>query len=135
MQIQPYLFFDGSCEQALEFYKATLGAKVEMLMRYKESPEPHAPGCAPPDGEKVMYAAFRIDDALLMASDSPPGSHKGFNGFSLALTVANPEEARSKFEALSKGGSVFMPVGKTFFSPAFGMCTDRFGVQWMVMAQ
>src|SRR4051812_5276327 len=102
MQIQPYLFFDGSCEQALEFYKTAVGAKVEMLMRYKESPEPSPPGCAPHDGEKVMYAAFRVDESMVMASDAPPGSHKGMHGFSLSLTAANPEEARTRFDALAK---------------------------------
>ena len=135
MQIQPYLFFDGSCEQALAFYATAVGAKVEMLMRYKESPEPPAPGCAPPDGEKVMYVAFRVGDSVVMASDAPPGQHKGFHGFSLSLSVKTPEEARQRFDALAQGGHVFMPLDKTFFSPAFGMLTDRFGVQWMVLTQ
>lgn len=135
MHIQPYVFFDGSCEQALAFYQSALGAKVEMLMRYKESPEPPPPGSAPHDGEKIMYAAARIGETLLQASDSPPGHHKGMNGFSLSLNVKSEGEARKCFDALAAGGSVFMPLGKTFFSPAFGMLTDRFGVQWMVVMQ
>jgi PhnB protein len=135
MQIQPYLFFDGSCEQALAFYQSALGAKVEMMMHYKESPDPAPPGCSPKDGERIMYVAFRVGDSLVMASDTPEGQHKGMHGFSLSLTVASKEEAAAKFAALSPGGNVFMPLGPTFFSPAFGMLTDRFGVQWMVVTQ
>ena len=133
MQVSPYLFFDGSCERALEFYKTALGAKVDMLMRYKEAPEPGPPGCAPSDGERVMHASFHVGDSRLNASDTPGGQGKPMQGFSLAISVATPAEAKQRFDALAAGGNVFMPLGPTFFSPAFGMLTDRFGVQWMVV--
>lgn len=133
MQIQPYLFFDGRCEEALDFYKKALGAEVVMLMRYKESPEPPPPGCVPPNSEnKVMHCAFRVGGSTVLASD---GSCKGkpeFRGFSLSLTVADEAEAERVFNALADGGQIRMPLDKTFFSPRFGMVADRFGVGWMV---
>lgn len=130
--IEPYLFFGGRCEEALEFYGKALGAKVEMLMRFKESPEPPQPGMVPPGFEdKVMHASFRIGDCVVMASDGC-GESKGFEGFSLSLNVASEGEARKAFGALSDGGQVTLPLGKTFWSPCFGMLTDRFGIGWMV---
>src|SRR5262245_47698304 len=132
MAIEPYLFFNGCCEEAIEFYKKTLGAEVLMLMRYKESPEPPPPGKVPAGWDnKVMHASLRIGNATLMASD---GCSEGptFNGFSLSLTTANESEAKRVFGALSEGGQIQMPLGKTFWSPSFGMVTDRFGVGWMV---
>ena len=133
MQVQPYLFFDGRCEEALEFYRGALGAEVTMLMRNKDSPAPHPPGMIPPgSGDKVMHVSFRIGDTTLLASDGRCGGQPTFKGFSLSLTAANEAEAGRLFAALADGGQVQMPLGKTFFSPRFGMVADRFGVSWMV---
>jgi PhnB protein len=131
MQVQPYLFFDGRCEEALEYYRKTLGAEVQMLMRYKDSPEP-AQGKAPP-GDKVMHSALRIGDTTLMASDGHALGKPSFQGFSLSLTVFNDADAERKFAALADGGKVLQPLIKTFFSSRFGMLNDRFGVGWMIM--
>jgi PhnB protein len=130
--IQPYLFFGGRCEEALEFYRTALGAQVDFLMRYKESPEPLPPGRLPPGFEnKVMHATFRIGGSTLMASD---GCEEGqsFTGFSLSLAVPTQADADRAFAALADGGKVKMPLTKTFWSPCFGMVTDRFGLGWMV---
>jgi PhnB protein len=130
--VQPYLFFGGRCEEALEFYRTALGAQVDMLMHYKDSPEPPPPGALPPGFEdKVIHATFRIGGATLMASD---GCKEGtsFGGFSLSLAVPTEAEAASAFAALAAGGRVQMPLAKTFWSPCFGMLTDRFGIGWMV---
>ena len=130
--VQPYLFFGGRCDEALEFYKTALGAQVDFLMRYQESPEPMPPGMLSPGFEnKVMHTTFRIAGNVLMASD---GCHEGakFDGFSLALAVPTEAEAKQAFAALAAGGVVKMPLTKTFWSPCFGMLTDRFGVGWMV---
>jgi PhnB protein len=132
MQVQPYLFFDGRTEEALEFYRKTLGAKVEMLMRFKDNPEP-MPGKAPP-GDKVMHACFRIGDTAVMASDGNCTHRPSFQGFSLSLNARDEAEAKRLFSVLADGGQVQMPLGKTFFSPSFGMVADRFGVSWMVIA-
>ena len=133
MQIQPYLFFDGRCEEALEFYRRTLGAKVEMLLRIKENPEPPAPGMVPPGSEdKVMHASFRVGETTLLASDGRCQGRPSFQGFALSLAVAEVAEAERLFAGLSDGGQVQTPLAKTFFSPCFGMLTDRFGVSWMV---
>jgi PhnB protein len=134
MQVQPYLFYDGRCEEAIEFYRKALGAEVEMLMRFKDSPEPHPPGMVPPGAEsKVMHASFRIGDTVVMASDGHCAGQTKFHGFSLSIAVANEAEADRVFNALSEGGQVQMPLSKTFFSPRFGMVADRFGVGWMVI--
>ena len=134
MQVQPYLFFDGRCEEAVEFYKSKLGAKVEMLMRFKDSPEPAQPGMVPPGAEnKVMHSCFRIGDTAVMASDGRCTGKPSFQGFSLSITVPNEAEAERLFAALGDGGQVQMPLAKTFFSPRFGMVADRFGVSWMVV--
>jgi PhnB protein len=134
MQVQQYLFFDGRCEEAIEFYKGTLGAKVEMLMRFKDSPEPPRPGMCPPGSENnVMHSAFRIGDTLVMASDGMAGGKPEFKGFSLSIDAKNESEAKRIFNALGKGGQVQAPLAKTFFSPCFGMVADRFGVSWMVI--
>ena len=131
MQIQPYLFFEGRCEEAIEFYRRTLGAEVTMLMRYKDSPEP---AMNPPDaGDKVMHASFRIGDSTVMASDGRCQGQPSFQGFSLSLTVSDEAEADRMFAALADGGQVQMPLAKTFFSPRFGMVADRFGVPWMII--
>ena len=132
MQVQPYLFFEGRCEEAIEFYRQALGAQVEMLMRFKDSPEPPSPDCAPASGEKVMHVALRIGDSVVMASDGMAGGNPEFKGFSLSLDYADDAQARRAFEALAQGGKVVMPLDKTFFASIFGMVVDRFGVQWMV---
>jgi PhnB protein len=130
MQIQPYLFFDGRCEEAIEFYRRALGAEVTMLMRFKESPDPemNPPGA----GDKVMHLSFRIGDTTLLASDGHCEGRPSFQGFSLSLTAPNEAEAELLFMALADGGQVQMPLAKTFFSPRFGMVADRFGVSWMI---
>ena len=131
--IEPYLFFNGSCEQAVEFYRKALGAEVQMVMRYKESPEPPPPGRLPPGFEnKIMHTSLRIGRTTFMASDGCSTEKPNFGGFSLALSVASESEADRVFAALADGGQVQMPLGKTFWSPRFGMVTDRFGVTWMV---
>jgi PhnB protein len=134
MQVQPYLFFDGRCEEALDFYRAALGAEVTMLMRFRDSPEPPPPGMVPPGAEgKVMHAAFRVGDATVMASDGRCGGNPAFRGVSLSLTVPDEAAAERTFAALAEGGQVQMPLDRTFFSPRFGMVADRFGVSWMVV--
>lgn len=134
MQVQPYLFFDGRCEEALEYYRSALGAEVTMLMRYKESPEPQPPGMCPPHSEeKIMHASVRIGETTLMASDGRAQGKPMFQGFSLSLSAANDAEARRLFSALGEGGQVQMPLGKTFFASSFGMVADRFGVSWMII--
>ena len=134
MQAQPYLIFDGRCEEAIEFYKSALGAEVTMLMRFKDSPEPHPPGMLPPGAEsKVMHASLRIGDSTVMASDGQCLGQANFQGFSLALSVSNDAEAERLFAALADGGKVCMPLAKTFFSSRFGMVADRFGVSWMII--
>jgi PhnB protein len=131
--IQPYLFFGGRCEEALEFYRTALDAEVLMLMRFKESPEPHQPGMLPPGfEEKVMHASFRIGETTLMASDGSCKSETKFDGFSLSISVSDETEADGVFAALASGGQVRMPLEKTFWSPKFGMLTDRFGLGWMI---
>ena len=133
MQVQPYLFFDGRCEEALEFYRSALGAEVTSLHRFKDSPEPHAPGMIPPGADnKVMHASVRVGGTTVLASDGRCTGHPSFQGFSLSLTVPNDAEAERLFAALGQGGQVQMPLTKTFFSSRFGMVADRFGVSWMV---
>jgi PhnB protein len=134
MQIQPYLFFEGRAEEAIAFYRQALGAEVQMLMRFKESPEPPPPGMVPPGSEnKVMHASFRIGDATVMASDGNCGGRPNFQGFALSLDARDAAEAERWFTALTDGGHVRMALAKTFFSPKFGMVEDRFGVTWMVI--
>jgi PhnB protein len=134
MQVQPYLFFDGRCEEAIEFYRTTLGAEVTILMRYKDSPEPQQPDMIPPGAEdKVMHANLRIGDSEVMVSDGRCQGQPRFQGFALSLTAADDAEAERLFAALADGGQVQMPMSKTFFSSRFGMAADRFGVSWMVI--
>ena len=136
MPLQPYLFFDGRTEEALDFYRRTLGAEVQMLMRFKDAPPCDPPMASPPENaEKVMHACFQIGDATVMASDGRCQGTAKFEGFALSLTVPNPVEADRVFAALADGGQVQMPLGETFFSPRFGMVADRFGVSWMVIVQ
>ena len=133
MSIEPYLFFEGRCEEAVEFYRKALGAQVVMLMRYKESPEPPPPGKLPPGSEnKVMHVSLRIGDATVMASDGYAQGQPRFQGFALSLAVPDEARANQFFAALAEGGQVQMPLTRTFWSPLFGMVTDRFGVGWMI---
>jgi PhnB protein len=131
MTIQPYLFFDGRCEEAIEFYRRTLGAEVEMLMRFKDCPDP-MPNATPETADKVMHASLQIAGSTVLASDGHCKGQPSFQGFALSLTVKNEAEAERLFGALADGGQVQLPLTKTFFSPRFGMLADRFGVSWMV---
>ncbi len=131
MQIQPYLFFEGRCEEAFDFYKKTLGAEVQFMMRYNESPDPTM--CPPGSENKVMHANIRIGETVLMASDGMCQGQPKFTGFSLSVSVPDAAKAEQVFNALGEGGQVQMPLTETFFSPRFGMVADRFGVSWMVI--
>lgn len=131
MQIQPYLFLDGRCEEAIEFWRKAVGAEVQMMMRWKDCPEKGNMPSTPPD-DKVMHASVRIGDSTILASDGQCAGQPQMQGFALSLTAANPSEAERLFKALGEGGQVQMPMAKTFFSPAFGMLVDKFGVSWMV---
>lgn len=128
MQIQPYSFFNGRCDEAIAFYRAAVGAEVTMLMRFKDSPLLAAHG----NPEKVMHASLRIGDSTLLVSDGQCSGQLDFQGFALSLTVPNDAEAERLFAALGDGGQVQAPLAKTFFSSKFGMLTDRFGLLWMV---
>jgi PhnB protein len=132
--IQPYLFFEGRTEEALQFYSKALGARVEMMMRYKDGPEGQCPDGPVPPADKVMHAEFKVGDSVVMASDGMCSGKPHFVGFSLSYPARDPADARKRFDALSFGGHVHMPLGETFFASAFGMVTDRFGVPWMVIA-
>jgi PhnB protein len=136
MPVTPYLFFDGRCEEAIEFYKKALGAEVGMMMRYKESPEPPPPGVVAPGSEnKIMHACLRINGAEVMASDGCAQGTPKFEGFSLSLNAKDEKQADRMFAALADGGQVRMPLGKTFFAKRFGMLADRFGVGWMILVE
>lgn len=131
--ITPYLFFSGRCEEAIEFYRKALGAEVEMMMRFSESPEPAPPGRLPPGFEnKIMHATLRIGGAQIMASDGCEVNSK-IDGFSLVLSVPTEADAHKAFDALADGGKVELALCKTFWSPCYGMLTDRFNIGWMVM--
>src|SRR3954447_16592751 len=131
--IQPYIFFNGNCEQAIEFYRKALGAQVEMMMRFKESPEPPQPGMLAPGYEnKIMHSSLRIGQTTLMASDGCGTEKFTHQGFSLSYAVHTEAEADRAFAALAEVGQVRMPLSKTFWSPRFGMVSDRFGIGWMV---
>ncbi|HWX14817.1 MAG TPA: VOC family protein [Methylocella sp.] len=131
--MQPYLSFDGRCEEAIEFYRKALGAEMQMLMRFKEAPDPYK--CQPGSEDKVMHMCFRIGDTALFASDGRCEGKPNFQGISLSLTAADDAEAERLFNALADGGQVQMPLAKTFFSSRFGMVADRFGVPWMVLVK
>jgi PhnB protein len=134
MQVQPYLFFNGRCEEAAAFYRQALGAEILNSMRFEDSPEPHPPGMVPPGSErKIMHMSLRIGETTLMASDGNASGGPNFQGFSLSLDATDPAHAQRLFEALAEGGQIRMPLGKTFFSPCFGMVADRFGVGWMII--
>ena len=134
MHIQPYLDFNGRCDEAIEFYREALGAKVNLLMRFKDSPEPHSADSGSPDAEnKVMHAAVQIGDTIIFMSDGRCSGNPKFQGINLSLSVSSDAEATQRFEALSQNGQVHMPLTKTFFSSGFGMLVDQFGVMWMIM--
>lgn len=130
-KIEPYLQFAGRCEEAMEFYSKALGGKVQMLMRFKDSPEP----CEGMDEEKVMHASIKIGETILMGTDfgCTEAGLGVFGGFSLSLSASDEVQARKYFDALAESGQVQMPMDKTFFSPCFGVVKDKFGVNWMVM--
>ena len=132
MNVEPYLFFEGRTEEALDFYRQKLGAKVEAVMRYKDNPEPQYN--PPNSANKVMHALFRIGDTKVMASDGNCAGKPSFQGFALTINAANPAEAKQRFDALAEGGQVQMPLNETFFAKSFGMVADRFGMSWMVIA-
>jgi len=133
MHTQIYLFFDGRTEEALDFYKKTLGVEVEMLMRYKDAPPEAKEGCAPGTENKVMHSSFKLGDQRVMASDGYAKGNPEFKGFSLSLATKDEAEAEKVFAALGDGGQVQQPLIETFFSPKFGMVQDKFGVGWMVL--
>lgn len=134
MPIEPYLFFNGRCDEAIAFYTRAMGAEASYLIRYRDSPEPPPPGTLPPGFEdKVMHANLRIGDATVMMSDGNRNDGPQFQGFSLCLNLPDATAVHSAFTALSEGGQVVMPPGETFWSPCFGMLTDRFGLGWMLM--
>jgi PhnB protein len=132
MQVQPYLFFEGRSEEAIDFYRRTLGAETIMLMRWKDCPVPPQPGMTPPSPDKIMHARLKIGDTTVLLADGMCQSQASFQGFSLSITVADRGEAERVFNALADGGQVRMPLGETFFSPSFGIVADKFGVGWMV---
>lgn len=134
MPVQPYLFFNGRCDEALDFYKKALGAEVLSVMRFNESPDPMPEGMIPPGFEdKVMHSAMRIGGSIVMASDGTTSDAGTFKGVELALIPDSEDEAKRWFDALSEDGEVRMPLSKSFFAESFGMVNDRFGMQWMVV--
>ena len=133
MQVQPYLCFEGRCEEAIEFYRRALGAEMTALMRFKDMPGPYPPDAIPPGGEnKVMHASLRVGDSVVLVSDGRCTGKATFEGVYLALQVPDAATAERLFAALAEGGQVQMPLSETFWSPRFGMVADRFGVSWMV---
>ena len=133
MPITPYLFYEGRAEEAIAFYGKALGAETIMLMRNSDSPDKPPPGMLPPGAEnKIMHAEIRIGADTLMISDGHCAGAAKFAGFGVSLPVADADQAGRYFNALAEGGEVRMPLGPTFFSPAFGMVEDRFGVLWML---
>ncbi|MGH8443665.1 MAG: VOC family protein [Solimonas sp.] len=135
MNIQAYLAFDGRCEEALEFYREAIGAEITSLMRFSECPDPMPPDMLPPGSEhKIMHSAFRVAGQELLASDGNCAGKSKFDGFSLALSVADPQTAQRYFKALGHGGQIHQPLIKTFFASSFGVVNDRFGVSWMVLS-
>ena len=133
MQVQPYLFFEGRCEEAIDFYRGALGAEVTALMRFQDNPDPQQGACGPVAGDKVMHASFRIGETTVMASDGMAEGNPSFKGFSLSLSAPDETAAERMFNVLADGGQVQMPLSQTFFSPRFGMVADRFGVSWMII--
>jgi len=131
MEVIPYLDFTGRCEEALDFYRQAVGATVIFVMRYKDAP-PSPDMCSTRDPNKIMHASFKVGDSTIMASDGRADAPTNFKGIVLSLNLCNVPDSQKFFAALAEGGQVHMPLGKTFFSPSFGMLVDRFGVSWMV---
>ncbi len=131
MHVAPYLNFDGRCDEALAFYQKAVGAKVNMMMRWKDSPDRTM--CTPANAEKVMHAQLQIGDSMVMASDGRLTGKPDFKGIMLSISANTEAEVRTLCDGLAEGGQVQMVPGKTFFSPCFGMVTDKFGVGWMVL--
>ena len=132
MQVQPYLFFDGRCDEAIDFYKLALGAELMSLMRFRDAPDPDEHGPERPAGDKVMHASLRVGDTTLLMSDGDAGGSPKFDGFSLALNLRSEGDAERLFTALADRGRIQMPLARTFFAPRFGMVVDRFGISWMI---
>ena len=133
MRVEPYLMMSGRCEEALAFYLQAINAKITMLMRFDESPDKNHPMPLPPNwGQKIMHCSITVGDTTVMLSDGMSTDAVSFAGVSLSITANDEVQAKRLFDALSVGGNVFMPLGKTFWSPCFGMCSDQFGVSWMV---
>lgn len=134
MIVQPYLSFEGRCEEAIQFYRQALGAEVLQMMRFNDSPEPCPEGMLPPNTEqKIMHASLKIGESIVMATDGQCTGKAGFAGISLSLSLKSDEEASQMFNALSDGGKIEMPMNRTFFASSFGMVSDRFGVSWMIV--
>jgi PhnB protein len=133
MHIQPYLFFEGRADEAIDFYQKTLGAKLVMRLRFKDNPEGGPPN--PSIAENVMHARLEIGDSVLLLSDGHGPEGPRFQGFSLTLSVKSDAEVDRLFAALSEGGSVMQAPMKTFFSPRFAMAADRFGVMWIILVE
>lgn len=130
MQLNPYLLFNGNCAEAFKFYEQTLDAKIENLVNFKGTP---AAEQAPPEwGDKVLHATLGIGDEKLMGSDAPPGHYEQPKGFSVSLSLSDRDKGERIFNALAQGGTTTMPFSKTFWASGFGMCTDRFGIPWIV---
>jgi PhnB protein len=130
-QVQPYLFFGGRCEEAIDFYRKALGAELVMLARFNEAPEPQ-PGLPECFATKVMHASLRIGETVIMASDGRCEGQQNYEGFSMSINVPDDTEAERVFGALGEGGLVTMPLAKTFWASKFGMVQDKFGIGWMV---
>ena len=136
MRVQPYLFFDGRCQEALDFYQSILQAEVMSIMRFKESPVPPDTNMMPPGSDdKIMHATFRIGQSVLMASDGRCQGEPDFAGVALTITLSDPDRAEDVFEALAQDGEIQMPMTQTFFAQAFGMVADRFGLSWMILVE
>lgn len=131
MQVNPYLNFDGQCEEAFRFYEQVLGGKIEAMMTHGESP---IAGEVPSEWhDRILHARLVVGDQVLMASDSPPEYYQKPQGLYVSLHVEDPAEAERIFRALAEGGTVTMPFQKTFWAAGgFGMLTDRFGTPWMI---
>jgi PhnB protein len=134
MTVAPYLFFEGNCEKALEFYRAALGAEIGLVMRYDAAPKggPEQKDCPMPPPDKIMHAEFKLRDTTIYASDGGASGKPEFKGFALNILAKDPEDAKRLFDVLAEGGKIMMPFGPTFFSPAFGMASDKFGMNWMI---
>ena len=130
MQVQPYLSFEGRCEEAINFYKSAVGAKVAMMMRFKEAPDQSM--MTPGTGDRILHASLQIGDSTVMASDGQCMGKAIFQGISLSLTAGTDAEAKRLFDALANGGQIQMPLAKTFFATSFGIVADKFGVSWMI---